>query len=60
MNAYPKVKYKDIYHPQSAAKDALAMFLGHKDWLTYVNSINNKMFFSSKYKLIQNLLKSYK
>jgi len=35
---FGKVKYKEIYSPQIATKNALALFLGYKDWQHFVNS----------------------
>lgn len=34
---FGKVKYKEIYTPQFATKNALALFLGYKDWQHFVN-----------------------
>lgn len=46
---FGKVKYKKIYTPQSATKDALVMFMGYKDWLAYVQTKNTKSGFSFRY-----------
>ena len=34
---FGKVKYKEIYTPQPATRDALAMFLGYRDWQAYIS-----------------------
>ena len=57
---FGKVKYKEIYTPQSATKDALAMFLGYKDWLAFTSAKNNKLEFSSKYMILLSKFRSYK
>lgn len=57
---FGKVKYKIIYTPQSATKDALAMFLGYKDWLSFTNEKNNKIKLSSRYMIVLSLFRSHK
>ncbi len=39
---FGKVKYKKIYSPQPATKDALAKFLEYEDWHDFINSKNKK------------------
>ncbi|BBE18596.1 hypothetical protein AQPE_2759 [Aquipluma nitroreducens] len=57
---FGKVKYKNIYTPQSATKDALAMFLGYKDWLSFVQTKNNKTGFYFRHSDKWNINSSYK
>jgi ribosomal protein L9 len=44
---FGKVKYKESYTPQPATKEALSMFVGFKDWDSFVSSqtkTNRKLF----------------
>jgi hypothetical protein len=52
---FGKVKYKEIYSPQIATKDALALFLGYKDWQDFVNSRYRHKPNRSNFNLIQKL-----
>jgi hypothetical protein len=54
---FGKVKYKEIYTPQPATTDALAMFLGYKDWLSFTNAKKNKTQFASKYKVVSKIFR---
>lgn len=55
---FGKVKYKEIYHPQPATKDALAAFLGYKDWINYINSdIKLKSFSKVRLKIKRKVVK---
>jgi hypothetical protein len=57
---FGKVKYKEGYTPQPATTDALAKFLGFKDWQAFVKAKNNRKLFSPDYKYYLNIAKSYK
>ncbi|WP_417359571.1 hypothetical protein [Galbibacter sp.] len=39
---FGKIKYKEHYNPQRATKDALAKFIGFKDWLALTIDYNEK------------------
>lgn len=41
---FGKVKYKDVYTPQPATKDALARFLKYTDWEAFVQEQNGNKF----------------
>ena len=50
---FGKVKYKEVYSPQIATKDALALFLGYKNWQGFVNSPNRLKHSTSNFAIIQ-------
>jgi hypothetical protein len=57
---FGKVKYKESYTPQPATKEALSMFVGFKDWDSFVSSqtkTNRKLFDSLKNKSISRPVK---
>lgn len=45
---YGKIKYKEHYNPQRATKDALAKFIGYKDWLDFTTQFNEEILVKPK------------